>query len=192
MAEKKGLAKGLDSLITDKVAKPAPVIIRSTPALHAASTYFSQCLVAYIILTPTIPPNVKPFDFDWNDFDPSIVIATLLINPRFSNEEYTKYSFPSKNMEYMASGTPILTTKLPGMPKEYYEYIYLFEEESIEGMKNKMSMKAIEKISKTAINKNDIKWNFTKFLVDREGNVVGRYSPTYKPKDIESKIQELI
>ena len=62
----------------------------------------------------------------------------------------------------------------------------------IEGMKNKMSMKAIEKISKTAINKNDIKWNFTKFLVDREGNVVGRYSPTYKPQDMEEKIKELI
>ena len=55
-----------------------------------------------------------------------------------------------------------------------------------------MSMKAIEKISKTAINKNDIKWNFTKFLVDREGNVVGRYSPTYKPQDMEEKIKELI
>jgi len=62
----------------------------------------------------------------------------------------------------------------------------------IEGMKNKMSMKAIEKISKTAINKNDIKWNFTKFLVDREGNVVGRYSPTYKPENMEEKIKELI
>ena len=60
--------------------------------------------------------------------------ATLLINPRPSTEEFTKYSFPSKNMEYMASGTAVLTTKLPGMPKEYYEYVYLFEDESIEGM----------------------------------------------------------
>ena len=62
--------------------------------------------------------------------------STLLINPRFSNEEYTKYSFPSKNMEYMASGTPVLTTKLPGMPKEYNEYVYLIEEESVEGIKS--------------------------------------------------------
>ncbi len=60
--------------------------------------------------------------------------ATLLINPRPSNEEFTKYSFPSKNMEYMASGTPVLTTKLPGMPKEYNRYVYVFEDESIEGM----------------------------------------------------------
>ena len=62
--------------------------------------------------------------------------ATLLVNPRFSNEEYTKYSFPSKNMEYMLSGTPVLTTKLPGMPKEYKNYVYLVEEETIEGYIN--------------------------------------------------------
>lgn len=58
--------------------------------------------------------------------------AVLLINPRPSNEEYTKYSFPSKNMEYMVSGTPVLTTKLPGMPAAYYDYVYLIEDESIE------------------------------------------------------------
>ncbi|MEE0945218.1 MAG: glycosyltransferase [Acutalibacteraceae bacterium] len=65
--------------------------------------------------------------------------ATLLVNPRPTNEEYTKYSFPSKNMEYMASGTPLLTTKLPGMPTEYNEYVYLLEQENIEGIKNALT-----------------------------------------------------
>lgn len=60
--------------------------------------------------------------------------ARLLINPRPSNEEFTKYSFPSKNMEYMASGTPVLTTKLLGMTKDYYEYVYCFKDETVEGM----------------------------------------------------------
>ena len=59
--------------------------------------------------------------------------ATILVNPRPTNEEFTQYSFPSKNMEYMASGRPLLTTKLPGMPKEYYDYVFLFEEESTDG-----------------------------------------------------------
>ncbi|MEG2426326.1 MAG: glycosyltransferase [Oscillospiraceae bacterium] len=53
--------------------------------------------------------------------------ASLLINPRSADKEFTKYSFPSKNMEYMVSGTPILTTKLPGMPIEYYDYVYLID-----------------------------------------------------------------
>ena len=60
--------------------------------------------------------------------------ATLLLNPRLTDAEYVKYSFPSKTMECMASGTPLLTTKLPGMPKEYYDYVYFFEDESEEGM----------------------------------------------------------
>jgi glycosyltransferase involved in cell wall biosynthesis len=60
--------------------------------------------------------------------------ATLLINPRPSQEEFTKYSFPSKNMEYMASGTPTLTTTLPGMPDEYLDFLYVFKEETPEGM----------------------------------------------------------
>ncbi len=65
--------------------------------------------------------------------------ATLLINPRFSREEYTKYSFPSKNMEYMSTGTPVLTTKLPGIPEEYYQYIYCIDDESVDGIKNALT-----------------------------------------------------
>lgn len=37
-----------------------------------------------------------------------------------------------------------------------------------------------------------IKWNFTKFLVDRKGNVVGRYAPTTKPEDLTKAITELL
>lgn len=60
--------------------------------------------------------------------------ATLLVNPRPTNEEYVKYSFPSKTMEYMASGTPVLTTVLPGMPMEYHPYVFLLEDETAEGI----------------------------------------------------------
>ena len=62
--------------------------------------------------------------------------ATLLINPRPSNEEFTKYSFPSKNLEYMASGTPLLATDLPGIPAEYKRYEYIIENENIDGIAN--------------------------------------------------------
>ena len=39
--------------------------------------------------------------------------STLLVNPRPSVKDFTKYSFPSKNMEYMVSCIPLLTTHLP-------------------------------------------------------------------------------
>jgi glycosyltransferase involved in cell wall biosynthesis len=62
------------------------------------------------------------------------VRATLLVNPRPSREAFTRFSFPSKNMEYMASGTPVLATPLPGMPPEYLDHVYTFQDESVAGM----------------------------------------------------------
>ncbi|MFF2497925.1 glutathione peroxidase [Peribacillus sp. NPDC058075] len=37
-----------------------------------------------------------------------------------------------------------------------------------------------------------IKWNFTKFLIDRNGNIVSRYAPKTKPLDMEEDIKKLI
>lgn len=80
--------------------------------------------------------------------------ADLLINPRPSTEEFTKYSFPSKNMEYMTSGTPALITHLPGIPDEYYKYVYTFEEETMQGMANTMkSVLSIPKVKRTELGK---------------------------------------
>ena len=64
--------------------------------------------------------------------------------------------------------------------------------EETKGLKNKMAMKAIAKISTTCKKDNDIKWNFTKFLVDKSGNVVKRYDPTSEPKEFEKDIKELL
>lgn len=63
----------------------------------------------------------------------------FLINPRPTKEEFTKYSFPSKNMEYMATGVPLLTAALPGMPKEYHPFVFLFEDETAEGICRRMN-----------------------------------------------------
>lgn len=60
--------------------------------------------------------------------------ATLLVNPRPTSEEFVKYSFPSKTMEYMSTGTPVLTTVLPGMPEEYHPYVNLIREETPQGI----------------------------------------------------------
>ncbi len=65
-------------------------------------------------------------------------------------------------------------------------------EEEVKGLKAKAAMKAVSKISKSTKAPEDIKWNFTKFLVDREGKVVGRYNPTVEPEKIEGDIASLI
>ena len=64
--------------------------------------------------------------------------------------------------------------------------------EEVKGIKNKMAMKAIAKISTTCKEKGDIAWNFTKFLVDKDGHAVKRYDPTFDPSGIEKDILELL
>ena len=74
-------------------------------------------------------------------------------------------------------------------------FTYLKEhspDEIINGVKHKLAMKTVTKISSTYKKKNDIKWNFTKFLIDREGNVVARVSPIESPLILEEKIKKII
>ena len=49
--------------------------------------------------------------------------AFVLVNPRKPEGKYTQYSFPSKTMEYMLTGRPVLMYKLPGVPTEYDPYL---------------------------------------------------------------------
>ena len=60
--------------------------------------------------------------------------VSLLINPRPVSNEFTKYSFPSKTVEYMMSNTPFASTKLEGIPKEYFDYIIPIENDNSEGI----------------------------------------------------------
>lgn len=54
--------------------------------------------------------------------------ALALINARNPSDAYTKYSFPSKTFEYLYSGTPFVTTRLKGVPKEYTKYLFEIED----------------------------------------------------------------
>jgi glycosyltransferase involved in cell wall biosynthesis len=60
--------------------------------------------------------------------------ATVLINPRSSREGFTSYSFPSKLLEYMAAGRPVVTARLPGIPAEYGPYLVWLDRETPEGL----------------------------------------------------------
>ncbi len=62
----------------------------------------------------------------------------------------------------------------------------------IKGTKNKIAMKAIEKLPGVKKEPGFIKWNFTKFLVDQNGEVIARFSPTYKPEEIKEYIDKLL
>ncbi len=65
--------------------------------------------------------------------------ATVLVNPRQNNEVFTRYSFPSKILEYMSSGTPVLCYKLDGIPDEYDEFLYYVENDSVEAFSKRIT-----------------------------------------------------
>lgn len=64
--------------------------------------------------------------------------AELLINVRDPNDLYTRYSFPSKTIEYMLSGTAVLTTRLSGIPKEYEKHLLMMDDNAPETIAHAM------------------------------------------------------
>ena len=66
------------------------------------------------------------------------------------------------------------------------------EDREPSGMKNKLAMAAIAKLPGVGKEEGFIKWNFTKFVVDKDGKVVDRFGPTDTPEEMEDKIKELL
>src|SRR5262249_48603107 len=64
-----------------------------------------------------------------------MVSASFLINARPSVEWFTRFSFPSKLLPYMASGTPVISTRLPGIPADYWRHLVALDDESAGGLR---------------------------------------------------------
>jgi glycosyltransferase involved in cell wall biosynthesis len=54
--------------------------------------------------------------------------ADYLINPRMNTDEFAKYSFPSKILEYLSSGTPVIASMLSGIPEDYLGYFHVIDQ----------------------------------------------------------------
>lgn len=72
--------------------------------------------------------------------------ADALINPRSSSGLFTRYSFPSKTLEYMRSGKPVLCYHLDGIPDDYTPYLCYIEENGTQGIRN-----AVEQLMATSL-----------------------------------------
>ena len=90
--------------------------------------------------------------------------ARLLLNLRDPEDLYTKYSFPSKMFEFMVSGTPVLTTRIKGIPREYYNYIYAVDSYNIQDIKNKV----IEVLNKNDLESEHIGKNAQQFIINNK------------------------
>lgn len=60
--------------------------------------------------------------------------ASLLVNMRLPSEPASGYCFPSKLFEYMATGTPVLSFDIAGIPREYLQYLYVVKQETVDAL----------------------------------------------------------
>lgn len=64
--------------------------------------------------------------------------------------------------------------------------------EEYKGLKAKATKKLLKGLSKSVEKDSDILWNFTKFLINRDGTVIKRFAPTVTPAKMEKDIQEML
>lgn len=88
-----------------------------------------------------------------------------LVNCRNPLDEFVRYSFPSKLLEYLVSGVPILTTRLPGVPIEYEKYF-----NHIDGGSPEMIADAIRKMLSLPVDECNRKAEEGREFVLREKN----------------------
>jgi glycosyltransferase involved in cell wall biosynthesis len=67
---------------------------------------------------------------------PILKCAHLLINPRPTHELFASMSFPSKLIDYLGTGRPVLTTRIPSIPEELKSHLYFIYDESSEGIRS--------------------------------------------------------
>lgn len=84
-----------------------------------------------------------------DDLMPELLDADILINPRPSNEAFSINSFPSKLIEYMALGRPVLTTRLRSIPQTFHPHLNFIDDESPRGIMN--ALKAVRAVSSDAL-----------------------------------------
>ena len=92
---------------------------------------------------------------------------TVYINPRTNEGEYTKYSFPSKTMEYLASGKPVIMYELDGIPEDYDDYVFYVEDNTSIALKNKI----YEVCSKSGRELYKIGLNAREFVLNKKNNI---------------------
>ena len=141
-------------------------------------------------------PQYEPIEQMYRDYhDKGLEILDIPCN-QFGNQA------PGTDEEIHEFCTLHYNTTFPQMKKadvngdnELPLYTYLKSEKGFEGFGKGLKAKALEKMLAPffkTIEKDDIHWNFTKFIVDRKGNVVARFEPTADMKDVESFVVGLL
>ena len=148
--------------------------------------------------------NRKNEDVSLSDYKGKVV---LIVNtatgcgftPQYEGLENLYKKYHEKGLEILDFPCNQFGNQAPGTDEEIHEFCTLkynttfgqFAKVDVNG-ENESEVWKYLKSQKGFEGNSNIKWNFTKFLVDKEGNVVERYASTVTPEKIEKKIVELL
>lgn len=108
---------------------------------------------------------------------------------RYNKDGFEVLDFPCNQFANQAPGT---ATEINNFCRIHYNTDFQrFEKVDVNG-KKALPLWDFLKAQKKGLAGGAIKWNFTKFLVDRDGKVVRRYAPTKEPKDIATDIEKAL
>jgi glutathione peroxidase len=119
--------------------------------------------------------------------------------PQFEGLENLYKEYKDQGLEILGFPTNQFASQDPGNNDEILEFCQLnygvtftmFEKIDVNG-KNEHPLYKYLKSQKRTLFGSDISWNFTKFLIDREGRVVKRFRPNVKPQELKKDIEILL
>ena len=120
--------------------------------------------------------------------------------PQYEGLQKLYDSYHKEGFEILAFPCNQFNEQEPGTPKEIKSFCSvnygvkfpLFEKIDVNGENTHPLYKFLKKEAKGFMWTESIKWNFTKFLIDKEGNVTTRYGSSTKPQSIEEDIVKLL
>ena len=131
--------------------------------------------------------------------------ALLIVNtasrcgftPQYSGLEKLYDKFKARGLEILGFPCNQFGKQEPGSSAEIAEFCSvnygvtfpMFEKIDVNGKDTHPLYRYLKRKARGVLGSEQIKWNFTKFLVDREGEVVARYGSTTKPEQIEAAIE---
>ena len=149
-------------------------------------------------------------DIDSNDFSLSLLKGKILLivntatgcgfTPQYTGLQKLYDTYKDKGLEIMDFPCNQFLNQAPGTEKEINNFCTLkynttfrrFSKINVNGKNENPLYTYLKSRTKGFLGTKKIKWNFTKFLIDSEGKVRKRYSPTIKPEIIETDIKKLL
>ncbi|MEH6583327.1 MAG: glutathione peroxidase [Halioglobus sp.] len=122
------------------------------------------------------------------------------LTPQYEGLEELYAQYKDKGLVILGFPCNQFGKQEPGSESDIQEFCQLnygvsfpmFAKVDVNGSTADPIFKYLKKTSKGILGSEKIKWNFTKFLVNREGEVVARFAPTAKPKDLAAQIEALL